>query len=240
MKRVAEEDEWWPRAELARHVQIGWVGQPSYEHLVNRLLRDPSADVGIVAAELVAIHRLTVSSPIDDINPIAQLALKRMGSIGARRGGPCPVSAAFQFMLGASVHKIDWRKLLGRHYKAVVVKAARLRGYSETDATAWVNLLDTVHDDLLDSLFQHESGALGKYVRGNIGGALGSAGSRFARKYPMSYKAFRDIHEKRLRSFLSHSETRTTGRKTSYIEFDYIAKVTPRLRAAYLEIWSKW
>jgi len=237
---VIQEQDWWPRTELVRHVQIGHIGQPSYEFLINQLLTDPSVDVSIVATELIVVHSLNVVSPTDKINPVAQLTLKELGMIRARRGGLCPISCAMQAMLGLSVKDIDWKKLLGTHYQPTIPNAIRLRAYSETDATAWVNLLDTIHDDLLNSLFAHEAGAIGNYAHGKPGGTLASPTSRFAQKFPKAHKAFSCVHQKRLESSLSHAVVRTTGKRTRFIEHEYIDKIKPQLQKAYLEIWGKW
>jgi len=240
LEHVAQKDDWWLQSELIQHVQIDQIGDPSYEALLNELLNDTAVDVSLVAAEFLSTHSLAVNCTIDKINSIAQLALRKMGLISVRRSGFCPVSAVMQHMLGLSVNMINWKKLLGPHYNNVVSKIARLRAYFETDATAWINLLDTIHDDLLDSLFMNQAGAIGSYTHGNIGSALGSKTSRLALALPEVYKAFNEIHQKRLESFLSHSKTKSTGKCTRYIEFDYIGKVKNRLRKAYWEIWKKW
>ncbi len=177
----------------------------------------------------------------ESINHVAQFALKKMGFIAVRRrGSPCPVSMAMQNMLGNSIGVIDWKQVLDTHYKHDVSKAIRLHAYSETDATAWVNLLDTLHDDLLDSLFAHEGGMLGTYQHGNIGSVLNSSTCAFGVKYPKAFRIFKEIHERRLESWLSHSVIRSTGKRTRFIEYDYLEKAKPRLSKAYLEIWRQW
>jgi len=236
----SEEQEWWPRSEVIKYVQLDHVGKPSFGSLINDLLTDSSVDVSIVAAEFVATHSLALNGPIDTINPIAQLALKKMGLIQARRGRICPIRTAMQHMLGSRIEDVTWPSILGRHYQHDVTKAITIRAYSETDATSWVNILDTFHDDLLDSLYDHEAGAIGTYQHGNIGGALSSATSRFAVKYPKAFRVFREFHEKRLESALSHSVNRATGKRTRFIEFRYIKQAKKRLANAYLEIWNNW
>jgi hypothetical protein len=84
---------------------------------VNSLLKDPTVDVSIGAAEAAGANSLNLIIPLSQVNPVAQLSLKRMGLIGARRGAVCPVSAAMQGMLGSSVNIINWKRMLGSHYK---------------------------------------------------------------------------------------------------------------------------
>jgi hypothetical protein len=235
---VVKNDEWWARSVLALEINIDQFGEPSYESILNNLLQDDSVDVGVVTAELIAQKSLGITIAIDQVNPIAQLSLKSVGIIGARRGSLSAVSLTMQHILGLAVKDIDWKKLLGKHYNGVAKKASMLKGYSGTDATAWVNLLDTIHDNLLDSLFAHEAGALGTYS--NIGGILASPTSRFAIKYPLTYKAFKWIHDKRYESALSHSRNLKTKKITQFIPFYFIGDSKKRLRLGYLELFRKW
>lgn len=235
---ILNNDEWWSRSELATHINLDQFGEPSYEKILNDLLKDDSVDTSIVAAELIANKSLNATLPIDQINQIAQLSLKSMGVIGARRGGKCPVSNTMQHMLGMAVKDIDWKKLLGTRYKDVTKKASMLQAYSETDATAWVNLLDTIHDNLLESLFNHEAGALGIYSK--IGAVIASKTSAFALKYPQTHKAFNLIHNERYKSALSHSKNLKTKKTTRFIEFSFIGSSKKQLRYCYLELWRNW
>ena len=237
---VEQETDWWPRTEVVRHLNIEHVGRPSYEFLINKLLCDNSVDVSVVAVDHFSSHSLDLQIPVEQINPVAQMALKRIGAIGARRGGPCPISRSLQTMINPSLAPIKWKHVLGYHYKDDIAVVIRLKGYSESDATAWVSLLDTFHDDILDSLFNHEAGSLGNYDHGNIGGLLGSSSSRFATKYPKAHDAFSNVHQARLESMLSHPITRATGKRTRYIEYKYLTKMKPKLAQAYLEIWRNW
>jgi hypothetical protein len=58
--------------------------------------------------------------------------------------------------------------------------------------------------------------------------------------FPKAHKAFSCVHQKRLESSLSHAVVRTTGKRTRFIEHEYIDKIKPQLQKAYLEIWGKW
>jgi hypothetical protein len=236
----SQEQEWWPRSAVINYVQLDRVGKPSFSSLINALLADSAVDVSVCAAEFVATHTLALNGYIDTFNPVAQLALKKMGLIQVRRGRICPIATVMEQMLGTRVEDIVWKSVLGRHYQHNIPKAIAIRAYSETYATSWVNILDTFHDDLLDSLYEHEAGAIGIYQHGNIGGALGSPTSRFGIKYPKAFRVFNEFHDKRLESALSHSVNRATGKRTRFIEFRYIKQVKKRLANAYLDVWNNW
>jgi hypothetical protein len=235
---VIKNDEWWAKSVLVLEIDIDHFGEPSYEFILNELLQDKSVDVGVVVAELMAQKSLRLTTAIDRVNPTTQLSLKSVGIINARRGSISAISITMQHILGTSVKDIDWKKLLGKHHNSVAKKASMLKGYSETEATAWVNLLDTIHDNLLDSLFAHEAGALGTYS--NIGGILGTPTCRFATKYPQTCKAFKLIHDKRYESALSHSRNYKTKKITQFIPFNFIGDSKRQLRLGYLELFRKW
>jgi reverse transcriptase-like protein len=240
LEHVRWNPEWWARSELIHSVDIRHYGKPSFEFLIKEFLVEAQMDVSIVAAELAATHDVDLGQRTYSFNPIAQIAFRKMGLISVVRSGRCPITNAMRDIFGVALSRINWKKLFGYHYKYAISKVIRLRAYSAIDASSWVNLLDTLHDDLLDSLFINEAGAIGTYTHGNIGGALASSTSRFALKFPVAQKVFSRIHEKRLESSLSHSVVRKTGRRTRFIEFEFINKTKSSLVRAYLEIWSNW
>ena len=182
---------------------------------------------------------MIVTGQIHKINDTAQLSLKAMRLIGNRRGGNTLIADMMKELFGNSMSAIDWKLVFGQHYKANLSKVIQLRAYANTDATAWVNLLDSFHDDILDSLFSHEAGAIGNYQHGNIG-SIFTKGSLFNNKYPHTYRAFNKIHEMRLESALSHSKVRKSGKRTRFITYDFISEITPQLEMAYREIWREW
>lgn len=239
---ISNSDEWWTRAELLGYVDITQIGEPSYQALMNHFIKDPSADVSLVAAELLLQYSLDVIVSSDEINELAQTTLKESGVISVRRNKQCPISVVMEHLLGQAVKEIKWKTILGKYYLPVRRKVARLRSYSETNATAWVNLLDTIHDNILESLFEHDRANIGTYS-GNIGGHLQAAqakSSNFALKYPKTFRAFKVVHDKRYQSELSHSKVKKTRRSTTFVEFKFVGQVLPALRRAYLEIWNNW
>ena len=224
---------------LIRFIDKAVWGEPNYEHLLNILLRDKVVDVALVAAELVIAEGVAVNKPVREINEIAQFTLKRAGLIGRVQAGRCLVSEAMTKSLGLPLAAVNWKGVLGRHYKEMRVKVARWRGYEKTDATAWINLTDVINDFLLDALFLHHTANIGGYTLGNIGGAL-EATSRFARNYPALWDAVKEVHDKRLASDLSHPITRSTGKATKHIEFKDIRQIKRKLAAGYIELWNSW
>ena len=142
-------------------------------------------------------------------------------------------------MLKVPIIDLNWRIIFTAEYAMAERKIVRAKGYFKTDPSAWVNIMDTFNDVLLDALFSHD-GTIGIYQLGNIGGVLNSASSSFATQYPKMYKAASDIHEKRLESDLSHTRVRRTGKSTRPITFRYIPWACKLLYDAFIELRDKW
>lgn len=232
---VLKHKDWWVRTELIRYVQKDLIGGPSFESLLNDLLRDKSTDVALIGAELMIAEDCSVVGRMHGINKIAQLALKDAGLITRTAPSTCPISESMLITLSPSLAPINWRKFLGGAYPSVISKVVLWRGYFITDPTAWVNLTDTINDVFLSSLFAHD-GTIGMYTLGNIGSVL-TPGNKFDTKYPKLFKATNEIHRKRKESVLSHPVIRPTLRPTRHIRHSELPKLKTALADGYLEMW---
>lgn len=227
---------WWVRSELIKYVQKDTIGDPSYEYLLNALVRDDVPDVALVGAEIFAIEGVKPAKPTRTIQVLAQHSMKSAGLIGRVSLGVCAISEFMKNVLGNSVAGINWRRLLGTSYNDMVPKASRWRAYSDTDATAWVNITDTINDIILDALFLHDSANVGGYRLGHIGSVLNPR-SRFARRYPLLYRSVKNVHDARLESDLSHPIVRATRRPTRWIKYKEMERLKKHLKDGYLEMW---
>ena len=207
-----------------------------FSDLIQRLLRDDVEDVAIVAAERVITDGLTVHKPISQIHRLAQFALKDAGIIGKVVDDSCPVSDIMADVLGSDIKTYKWKRFFTVHYDQILRHMIRWRGYVETDATAWVNLTDTINDIVLDELHRLDA-SLGGYQFGNIGSVLQPTG-RLARKYPFFFSAVQRIHNLRYKSHLSHPIEARTGLATGHIRYQKIKPCLPLLREGFLEIGS--
>lgn len=237
-QKVLISNEWWVRTSLIEYLRKELIGDPSYEVLINRLLKDKVIDVAIVAADVAISENVTIQKPRHGLNRVAQRALKSAGMIGRIANSACPVEEATTASLGNKVKGIDWKSILGRQYNKMLQKVIRWKGYRQTDATAWVNIADTINDIVLSQLFPND-GSIGTYQLGKVGPAT-DPNSRFAIKYPLLFDAVRQIHEKRLESDLSHPITKSTGKTTRRIRHKEIPALEKALAKGYAEMWSKW
>ena len=231
-------NNWWTRSNIVSYLREDLIGKPSYETLINKLLRDKVTDVAIVASDRCMEHGLALHKPTKEINKLAQISLKKAGFIGRITAKDTFIHDVIVSILGYRAKYIDWNKIFGRRYKEVLPKFVRWEGYVHTDPTAWVNITDTINDTLLDILFPHDGG-IGKYQHGKIGSVL-DARSKFAKKYPDLFYVVKEIHHKRLESDLSHPKLRATGTPTRYIKFKEVTPLIKALSAGYDELWRLW
>ncbi|MFN8421191.1 MAG: RNA-directed DNA polymerase [Anaerolineae bacterium] len=240
VKYVNWSHDWWPRTEIIRYVNVQQIGDPSFDYLVNQLLTDQLADVALAATEIIIDKGISTSAPITKMQLIAQLTLAKANRISEIKA-PCPISGAMRRMIGTELSNIDWKLLLGKHYRHLIPKIMRFEAAIHADPTAWINLMDTLHDDLLHNLYLHDK-SLGSYTHGKMGSNLAAA-SRLAKKYPKFFRAVKEVHQLRLGSPYSHS-VKTSKRigklRTQFITFSKIGEILPKLRRAYIELSSKW
>jgi len=229
---------WWFRATVLE--VVGTLRASSSPHLsiLDGALRDASGDVALVAADLMLTGSGTPTPPIHDIQPMAQRLLKKAGVIGRVRSKGTLVAGAMVDALSYRVAAVPWRRILPTHLQIVSRRARRWAGYKTTDASAWVNLGDSIVDSILDDLFRHDP-SIGGYTLGHIGACL-TPTSRFAARYPKMFAAAKALHELRLRSDLSHPRHRGSGRPTRPIKFKELPPVTRLLVAGILEVEAKW
>lgn len=231
-------NNWWVRSNIVSCLREDFIGRPSYETLINKLLRDKVSDVCIVASDCCIEYGLALHKPTSDINRLAQISLKKTGYLGQVSAKDYFIHDAIVNILGYKTNPIDWKKILGKRYKELLPKIVRWNGYVQTDPTALVNITDTINDSLLDILFSHD-GEIGNYQHGHIGSVL-IANSKFAKKYPDLFIAVKDIHDKRLESDLSHPKVKSTGKPTKFVKYKELEPLFKALSKGYLELWSNW
>lgn len=241
MKAAVERtNSWWTRASCLQCIDETAIGRPSFQALVQTALKDPVADVALVAAELAVVRRLARPVPISAVHEAAQEVLRKFGVIGRLAKKRCEIAPIVASVLGPAAKTMDWRRLFAAPtYRHVTARFAVWRGYRDTDPTAWVALTDTINDILLGQLFPHD-GSIGVHTVGKIGSVLGSPTSAFAKKYPMLRRACSALHSLRLESDLAHPLVRTSGLPTRRIRYRELDKQVNLLRAGWGELHLLW
>jgi len=229
---------WWTRTAILPHVRREMIGKPSFDALVRQHLKDKQTDVALVAAIVAVEKNVALPNPRKLMHPLAQVSLKAAGMIGRVISGQCPVANTAVSVLGDEVRVINWRSICGEHYKQISKRMARWLGYSKSDATAWVNLTDTINDLILDALRKHDPATV-KHKQGNFGSTMNEK-SPFTEKYPLLAKAVQTTHKLRLESDLSHPVANKTGTYTRPIRWKEVDKLKQLLKDGYVELWENW
>lgn len=231
--------EWWLCSDLVRFIDRDVWGEPNYFDLINILVQNKNFDVALVSSEILITENILLNTG-GTINPQAQILLKKAGIIGRKRATHCVISEFMCEILDNSMSRINWKVFLGNRYNLVQSKVITWASYNGTDASAWINLADTINDILLDVLCNHDTN-IGNYaLGGNVGGFINTSTSRFANSYPLFRKGMVEVHNKRLISDLSHPIKKTTKRPTRRIKHSEIKPIKRMLIQGYLEVWNNW
>jgi hypothetical protein len=234
--RQQQSEAWWFRKQILSMVPHDILGEPSSTKLLSIAMTDPSADVSLIASDILTEKGYTLAETSSDLNLYASCTLSLFGLVPRAPKIPCGIHTALHRMLRQKLPDFEWMDVFGSDYSVAEQKAVRMGAAAEEDATKWVNLLDTFHDLLLKAIFSHDD-TIGNYSR--IGSILQQR-SRFARKYPSLYRAMNNIHKKRGQSELSHPFEKQTGKPTAPIKFRYISTQRGSLFAGYSELIESW
>ncbi|MCP4236313.1 MAG: hypothetical protein GY770_22490 [Aestuariibacter sp.] len=233
---VFRSNAWWARAAITFELDDNVIGTPSLENIINQQLRTDCPNTALAAVNVLDQKSLALSRPITDINPVAGKVLRQLGHIRRAPGTPCFINESINRMAKCRV-SVNWKKLFGNNYKAAEKQIIQCRAYVDTDINGWINALDVFIDRLLAALFSMDT-AIGGYTLGRIGSAL-SPTSRFALKYPETFKLAETVHDLRLTSDLSHPLVKLTGKPTRRLKYSDSRVVIPMLRLASNEIKSE-
>lgn len=237
IENIYKSNEWWLIHNSLEFIDKDLFGEPSYEAILNVLLKSTSFEVAIKAAYLIAQNNLKVTIPIKSINDAAQLILKKAKIIGKTSLTKSSINKRLEEITGVKPATMNWKKFLDTEHTNCERLCCLLTVYVKTDANSFVNELDVFHDFVLNALFAHDT-TIGTYTLGKIGSCLTST-SRFAIKYPKFYFLCNTVHEYRFESDLSHPKVKRTGKTTRRIKFSEIKKLIPIIDSGFQELISK-
>jgi len=227
---------WWGRSQLVLSLSPENTSGTTLKDLLNTALCDEYAAVALAAAFVVAMNGVGVVSPIKTIHASAAEVLRELGVIARTPPPPCGIETSLRRMLGV-VPAINWKAVFGGDYGDVERQVVYTRALAETNVSAWVNAMDVFDDWLLVALYRRDS-SLGTYAFGNIGSVMHS--KRLEQKYPAFQQLVVSMHDKRLKSLLSHAKTKSTGKPTKPIKWAYLKVGKGLLRKALAELAAKW
>lgn len=234
IENIYKSKEWWLIHNSLEFIDVDLFGEPSYQGILNVLLKSESFEVAIKAAFLIVRHNFSITVPINTIHDAAQIILKKAKIIGRTSLSLSNINRRLEEVCGTKLPAFNWKRFLGTEQINCERIAYLLTGYIKTDANAFINELDVFNDLIINALYLKNT-ALGSYKLGNIGSCLTPTG-RFASGYPKFFWLCNKIHELRLESALSHPIVKRTGKPTRQIKFKEIEKLKPQIYAGYKEL----
>lgn len=232
---IYKSNEWWLIHNSLEYLDIDRFGEPSYEAILNLLIKSSSFEVSIKAAYLISEHNLKVTAPLATIHDSSQIILRKAGIIGKTSLSKSSIPTRFQEITGTILPKRNWKSFLNTEHANCERLAFLLTGYYKTDANSFVNEFDVFNEFVCNALFIHD-GSIGTYTLGNIGSVLYSSTSRFAASYPKFFFLCKKVHDLRLESDLSHPVVKSTGKPTRRIKFSELKKLKRHIIEGYTEL----
>jgi len=226
LPRVLRDDNWWIRCGFVRSLSDDGFARRDLAVALATAVCDPDSDVAIAAATRVRMLRLKIN-PRADLHPFAACVLKKA------KPRSCSVDYALRKLLGNKIPRLRWRSLLCQSYCWFEEQALECERCARTNITAFVGALDALIDRLLQAIHISDP-KLGVYQLGNVGGVLHS--KRLQGSYPSVLKLARSVHTMRNHSRYSHAVSRSTGRPTRIIGWDYLPKAKKKLVSALREL----
>lgn len=201
--------------------------------VVDEGVKDAYTDVAMAAAWNGFTHVHRPAGPFNRWNAAASLMLRELGVIQRSTASHCGINNSVQKVIGGS-DRFNWRRFFAANYDQAERQAVEVAALSGTNITAFVNALDVFNDWLLGALFAADA-SIGAYTLGHLGSVL-SPTSRFATKYPQTFRLVNTVHDSRYRSMYSHPLIRATRRPTRKIGYRFLFKARRLFRQAVSEL----
>lgn len=225
---------WWARAKLIEAANANTISVATSQSIVDTGVRDVRGVPALAAAWIGFQIDHVPAGRRRDWSKGAALMLREVGLIRRSTAKFCGIQQSLS-KLDKGIVTLNWQRLFGHDYKYAELQIVEAVAASKVNITNFVNLLDVFNDRLLDALFRADGG-IGKYNLGHIGSALGSTSSKFATKYPMTYKLADEVHQRRCESMGSHPIVRNSRRPTGKIPFRFLSRSRRLLVAASGEL----
>lgn len=232
---LKSEKNWWIKKSLLKYIDIEMYGKPSYLELLRHYLESDNIELIVAGMNAILVNDVNIDFDISKMNYKAQLMLKDTGYIKRSARRPSAINDCLKSITNRKIKKLNWKNIFGSDHKAAENKLQRAKTYSTTDMSAFVNIVDTFNDMLLQKVFDKD-GSIGVYQLGKIGCHLYNRGTAFEQKYPLLFEYCSYIHELRLSCDLSHPIVKKTKKNTNPIKYREIYKIRQLLADAMIEL----
>jgi len=224
---------WWTRAILIEKLGLSSVSNGCLQAIVELGIHDRVSDAALASAWKIFLIGLHPSGQRKSWNPSGEILLRELGLVQRVQTGYCGIKNSFTKFYSKIPH-INWKRLFGGRYAQAERQVVETVAASGVNITGFVNLLDVFNDLLLSAVFAID-GTIGKYNLGGIGSALNPS-SRFARKFPATFRLASEVHNMRYGSMYSHPLIRNTGKPTGKISYNFLPRAKRLVGSAVTEL----
>lgn len=214
-----KESNWWIRKELISNLSRDDSTKNKQSFLLDAL-KSEEADVALMGAHWMLEKNIDIGiiKRQREINIHAQRILKQAGIIDRAKRPNSQIGKFISEITGEKTHSFSWKKYLKGDLTKVECDIFRAQRYWTTDLTAFVNIWDSIDDRFMHLVSKDHKREIGTLNLGCIGSYKDCRGLK--RNLPKFHNMAMKIHELRLESDLSHSETRSTKKYTGPISND--------------------
>ena len=234
--RIRNEYNWWIRQQLLSDLSAHDIPDSILNYYVNSSIVKTNPDESLVASMCVILDPFRVKIPRTQLSAISQEALKAAGIISRSKYTSSQINRYLEVMTEEK-WSFPWKKILGERHSDIERSVFAACCYWKTDLTSFVNLWDTIDDQMLFSLTAAHK-ELGGYTLGKVGAIKNSI--KIASVLPQFHLLVNEIHELRLSSFLSHSIIIRTGKSTGPIPFRERNRILSLISNGMRELESYW
>lgn len=230
---IQNEIDWWVIKSALAFLQAGDFGQASFEQILNDAIKHRSADVARMAAGKLVIADAQLRITQDQINEAAKPILF-VGNKIRHIGKPeSLMTRVIPYILGQNLPAYNWERLLQGNHKQGEQIALAVKGYFESNITAFIVTLDSLCDLIFEAIF----------CRKVPGASYGNYGSMLKHPtlnsmQPKTCAGFQLLHQLRLQSNIAHPRDIKSGGPTRRLKHPDWHKVRPQIIDAFKELVS--
>lgn len=228
---IRTEKDWWVKKDLIKYLRTDQFGKPSYEMMLNQLIRSKEPEPARLAAMTIIDDQLDVKTMTGKIHEAARVLLFEAGKIRRIGAAESSIATILEYVLSAALPAFDWKKFFGTKHARAEYIAFSIRQSFEADINGCILTLDSFADLVFETLFYKE---LTGYKYGKYGNMLKHP--TLTSKYPSTTGSFTSLHQLRLESVTAHPRNEKTGKATRRLKHKDFSHIKPAFVSALKEI----
>lgn len=179
-----------------------------------------------------------------EVNDAVKLLMK---SVGLRERGPKKKGVLDRFFKDKQriAIPIVWRSALGKDWRDAEMRCLRLQQFEVGDPTAWVLILDTFNEVLIQNFSRKHATLSAAYVKATRAGKANPDFGAWLNQLdldaviPNTRAWMLNVHNARVKADLSHAKS-SRGKRTKPIAYDERDNLAKRAQLAWAELIREW